>query len=127
VPPLKHADGRCLNRLPQHLVQTMPCHNVGLTAKDAGGVLLHVHQFEQAELSLFVVKKQVDVGIVLGLATRGRAEHVEMFNAKPLQVGFVVPQSADGFVALRISTAAQIVPRADKSAYRPPSTELGAA
>jgi hypothetical protein len=32
-----------------------------------------------------------------------------MFNAKPLQVGFVVPQSADGFVAFLISTAAQTV------------------
>ena len=37
--------------------------------------------------------------IVLGLAARGRAEHVEMFNAKPLQVGFVLLQSAYGFVA----------------------------
>ena len=38
-------------------------------------------------------------GIVPGLARSGRAEHVEVFNAKPLQVSFVLPQSADGFVA----------------------------
>ncbi len=36
---------------------------------------------EKAELSLFVVKKQVYVGIVAGLVTRGRAEHIEMFDA----------------------------------------------
>ena len=62
-------------------------------------MLLHVHQLEQAEPFLFVVKEPVNVGIVVGLTTRGRAEHVEMFNAKPLQVGFVLLQSAFGFVA----------------------------
>src|SRR5947209_175582 len=63
-------------------------------------ILLHVHQREQAELSFFLVKEQVNIGIVVGLTTRGRAEHIEMFNAKPLQVGFVLLQSACGFVSV---------------------------
>jgi mRNA interferase MazF len=51
--------------------------------------------------SRFICKAPASVlgGIVLGLAARGRAEHVEMFNAKPLQLGFVLLQSAYGFVA----------------------------
>ena len=47
---------------------------------------------------LKLVREDAD-GIVLGLAACGRAEHVEMFNAKPLQVGFVLLQSAYGFVS----------------------------
>ena len=42
-----------------------------------------VHQFEENELSLLLVKKQVNVGIILDLAARGRAEQVKMFDAKP--------------------------------------------
>src|SRR6202022_162785 len=60
---------------------------------------LHIHQLKEPELLLFVVEKKVNVGTVLGLATRHRAEHVQVFYAKPLQIGFVLLQSAYGFVA----------------------------
>jgi hypothetical protein len=63
--PLKHADRRCFDLLPQHLVQAIPGHDVGLAAEDAGGVLLNVHQLEQTELALFVVEKKANVTIVL--------------------------------------------------------------
>jgi hypothetical protein len=43
---------------------------------------------------------RVNVGIVPGLATRGRAEHVKMFYAKSLQIGFVLLQSANSFVSV---------------------------
>ena len=65
----------------------------------AGSVLLHIHQLREPELLLFVVQKQVNVGTILGLAARHRAEHVHVFDAKLLQIGFVLLQSAYGFVA----------------------------
>jgi hypothetical protein len=45
-----------------------------------------------------MVEKQVDVGIFPGLAARRRPEHVQMFDARPFEVGFVLPQAAYGFV-----------------------------
>ena len=62
-------------------MQTVARHDISLTAEDAGGVLLHVHQLEQTELAFFMIKKKVNVRIVPGLVTRGRAEHIEMFDA----------------------------------------------
>ena len=44
-------------------MQAVARHDVGLVAEDARGALLHVHKFEEAELALFVVEKQVNVGI----------------------------------------------------------------
>ena len=62
-------------------MQTVARHDISLAAEDAGGTLLHVHQLEQTELAFFMIKKKVNVGIVPRLATSGRAEHVEMFDA----------------------------------------------
>ena len=61
-------------------MQAIPAHDVGLAAEDTGRVHFDAHQFEKTELSLFVVEQQVNVGIVLGFAARGRAEHVEAFD-----------------------------------------------
>ena len=61
--PLKHAHGCFFNLPPERLVQAVPRHDVGLTTKDARSILLHIHQLIEAELSPFVVEKQVNVGI----------------------------------------------------------------
>jgi hypothetical protein len=50
-------------------------------------------------LPFLIVEKQIHVGTVVRLATRRRAEHVKMFDAKPLQIGFVLLQSPHGFIA----------------------------
>ena len=71
-------------------MQTVARHNVGLAAEYVGGVSLHVHQFEEAELSLFIIEKQINVGILPGLAARRGAEEVEAFDAEPFQIGFVL-------------------------------------
>ena len=51
-------------------MQTVPRHDVGLTAEDARGIFLHIHQLKKAELSLFVVEKQVNIGILFGVSPR---------------------------------------------------------
>jgi hypothetical protein len=61
-----------------------PRHDVGFSAKDAGGGLFYVHQLEKPERLLGVVKEEIDVGTFTCLAPRGRAEQVEMLNAEPL-------------------------------------------
>jgi len=58
---------------------------------------LHVHQFKEAELALFIIEKQIDIGMVSRVVARRRAEDEKMLHAKPLQIGFVAPQKADGF------------------------------
>ena len=47
-----------------------------------------------------MIKKQVNVGIVPGFATRGGAKQVQMFDAEPLQIGLVLQQSVYGFISL---------------------------
>ena len=51
-------------------------------------------------------EKKVNVGTVLGLATRHRAEHVRVLYSRPLQIGFVLLQSAYGFLACHKFTVA---------------------
>jgi len=80
-------------------MQAVARHDIGLAAEDAGGALLHVHQFIEAELALFVIEKQIDVGFVFRLVARGRSEQKKMFDAKPLQIGFVLQQAVYGFSA----------------------------
>ena len=96
---LKHADRCCFYRRPQGFVQAVPRHDVGLSAKDAGGVFLNIHQFKDSELTSLIVEKQVNIGIVIRFSARRRAEHVKTFDAKPFQIGFVLLQSAYGFIA----------------------------
>ena len=62
---LKHADRCCFYRRPQGFVQAVPRHDVGLSAKDAGGVFLNIHQFKDSELTSLIVEKQVNIGIVI--------------------------------------------------------------
>jgi len=71
VQPLEDAYGGFFNLLPRSLVQAVTRHDVGFTTENVSGILLHIHQFKEAELSLFVIEKQVDVGIFVRLAARG--------------------------------------------------------
>ena len=80
-------------------MQAVARHDVRLAAEDAGSALLDIHDFEQAERTLFMVEKQVDVGIVPRLAACSRTEHVQTLDAEPPQIGFMRPQSADGVIA----------------------------
>ncbi len=59
-------------------------HDIGPTAENPGGSLLHVHQFEKAELPLFIVEEEVDVGLIARLVARRRAEEVKMLHTEPL-------------------------------------------
>lgn len=70
-------------------------HDIGPTAENAGGGLLHVHQFEKAELSLFIVEEEVDVRLI----TRRRAEEIKVLHTEPLELRFMVPQSGYGLGA----------------------------
>ena len=81
-------------------MQTVARHDVGLAAQDTGCTLLHVHQFEEPELAFFMIKKQVNVGIVPGFAARGGAKQVQMFDAEPLQIGLVLQQSVYGLKSI---------------------------
>ena len=62
-------------------MQTVARHDISLAAEDAGGTLLHVHQLEQTELAFFMIKKRSTSESSPGLVARGRAEHIEMFDA----------------------------------------------
>ena len=68
--PLEHAYGGFFNLLPQGLVQAVTRHNVGFLTEYVSSVPLHIHQFKEAEPSLFVIEKQVNVGIFFRLAAR---------------------------------------------------------
>ena len=85
--------------MPQGLVDAVTRQDVGLAVEDARSKIFYVHQFEDAELSFFVVEKQVDVGIVIGLVACRRAEQLQAFDAEALEVGLVLLQSLYGFVA----------------------------
>src|SRR5271166_5133503 len=82
-----------------NLCKAVPRHDVRLAAKDPGCVFFHVDQFVKSKLTLWVVEKQINVGIVSRVATRGRAEQVKPFDAEPIQIGLVFLQSAYGFVS----------------------------
>ena len=52
-------------------------HDVGLAVEYPGGGVFHVHQFEQAELALFIIEEQVNVGILARIIAGGRTEQVK--------------------------------------------------
>ena len=89
-------------------MQAIARHDVGLVAEDVRGVLFHVHKLKETELALLVVEKQVNVGIVRGLPAHRGAEQVQMFDAEPFQLGFVLLQSAYGFVAFHRPSIANL-------------------
>ncbi len=92
-------------------MQAAPGHDVGLAAEDFGGALLHVHQLEQAELAAGVIEKQIDVRIRARVATRGRTEQMQMVDAELLQLGRMILELGDGFVAVHLGPLAQARPR----------------
>ena len=44
-----------------------------------------------------MIEEQIDIGILARLAPCGRAEQVEMLDAEPLQLGFVLLELGNGF------------------------------
>ena len=84
-------------------MQAVTRHDVGLPAENAGRVFFHVHQFEEPELALLIVEKQIDVGTVAGVAARGRSEQIQPFDAELSKVGLMLLQSADDLVAFHRS------------------------
>ena len=79
-------------------MQAVTRRDVGLSAENSGSEFFHVHQFKKAELTLFMVEKKIDVGIVCRFPARRRSEQIEAFDAEPLEFGFVRAQSAYGVV-----------------------------
>jgi hypothetical protein len=80
-------------------MQAAPGHDVGFATKDSSGYLFHVHQLEKPERPLRMVKEQIDIRVFTCLASRRRAEQVEMLDAKSLQLGFVLLELGNGFTA----------------------------
>ena len=50
-----------------------------------------------------MIKEQIDIGIFACVAPRRRAEQVEMLDAEPLQLGFVLLEPANSLVAFHLS------------------------
>ena len=80
-------------------MQAAPGHDVGFVPNDPGGRLFHVHQREKPERPLGMVKEEIDIGVFSCLASRRRAEQVEVLDAEPLQLDFVLLEPGDSFAA----------------------------
>ncbi len=96
-----------LNLRAQNRVQAPPGHDVGFASKDSGGRLFHVHQCEKPERALGMVKEQVDIRVFACLTSHRRAEQVEMLDAQPLQLGFMLLELRDRFAAFHRSSLAE--------------------
>jgi hypothetical protein len=90
---------RRLDPLAQNRMQAAPGHDVGFAPRDSGGGIFNVHQREKPERSLGMVKEQIDIGIFTRRTARRRAKQVEMLDAQPLQLGFVLLELGYGFAA----------------------------
>ena len=88
-------------------MQAVTRHDVGLSAENSGSEFFQVHQFKQAELTLFMVEKKIDVGIVCRFPARRRSEQIEAFDAEPFEFGFVRAQSAYGVVPFHLVNIAK--------------------
>src|ERR1700761_340178 len=97
--PSEHLQRRRFDPRSQNLMKAIARHDIGLAAENAGGLLLHIHQLEQAKLAAFVVEEQIDVGILTSLAARRRAEQIKVLNAKPPQLSFMLFQFGYDFIA----------------------------
>ena len=105
--PSEHLQRRCLDPLTQNRVQAAPRHDVGLAPKDSGGSVLHIHQLEKSKRPQRVIEKEIDVGILAGLAARGRAEKVKVLDAELLELGLMLLQFGYGVVAIDACTITQ--------------------
>ncbi len=75
-------------------------HDVGALTENLCCGFLHSHQIEEPQLAPLIIEEQIDVAIFVGFVTRHRAEHIEMFDAKPLEVLGTFAETAYGFVTL---------------------------
>ena len=53
------------------MMQAITRHNLSFATKNKNRVFLDIHQFKDSELSFFIVKEKVDIGIVFRFAARG--------------------------------------------------------
>lgn len=74
-------------------MQAVARHDVNAAAEDSSSKLLHVHQFKEAEAAFFIIEKEVYVGMLYRCVARSRTEHIELRNAKLLQICLSVKQS----------------------------------
>ena len=84
-------------------MQAVARHDVGRATEDIAGKCFHIHQFEETQLSFFIVKEQINVRIRGGITSCDRAEQVQMLDTEPFQVGLVPPQLGYDFLALHVS------------------------
>src|SRR5260221_9606827 len=96
---LEHEQRRGFDALPQHRMQARPRHDVGLVPENPCSDLLHIHELEKPKLAALVIEEQIDIRIRARLTPRGRAEHVQMLDAEPLELGLMRLQSRYGLVA----------------------------
>ena len=80
-------------------MQTAPGHDVGFVPNDPCGRLFDVHQREKPERPLGMVKEEIDIGVFSCLTSRRRAEQLEVLDAEPLQLGFVLLEPGNCFTA----------------------------
>lgn len=85
--------------LPQNPMQAAPRHDVGPTTKNTGRRVLHIHQLIKAERAYGVIEKQIDVRLRVRLVARRRSEQIKMLDAKLPQLGLVIFQFRNSFVA----------------------------
>src|SRR5437868_6229399 len=83
-------------------------HDVGAMTENLCCGFLHSHQIEEPQLAPLIIEEQIDVGIFGCFVTRHRAEHIEMFDAKPLEVLGTFAKTAYGFVTLHKTNIARL-------------------
>ena len=58
-----------------------------------------------------MIEKQVNVGILAGLATGGRSKQIQVFDAELPEFGLVLLEPGDGLVAFHAGSVAEVEPR----------------
>ena len=83
-------------------MQAAPGHDIGFAPQDTGCGLFNIQQREQPERAFGMIKEQIAIGIFTRLASRRRAEQIEMLDAEPLQFGFVLLELGNNFAAFHL-------------------------
>ncbi len=94
--PSEHKQSICLHTGADVWMQTLSRRNVGLAPEKPGRGLLDAYQLKQSKSSLFIIKKQVNIGARCLFSSRGRSEQVKVSYAHPLQIGLMLAQPRNG-------------------------------
>ncbi|GEM_PF-5619966 len=57
-----------------------------------------------------MIEKQVNVGILAGVAARGRSEQIQVFDAKSPEFGLVLLEPGNGLVTFHVGSIAEVGP-----------------